>query len=145
MQYQDVPTNESLSDFVDRLKRMDECIRRRKGQTAKPPHTAPAAALCSAPRNTTSSSGPSIATGTHPEPMNPSANKGKKILPEERDRRIRLGLCLHCSETGHIARARPKKNMAPGALRAAVTTTTTTVTDSTQALAAEQHSGNKQT
>ena len=75
LQYQDAPADETLSGFVDRLKQMDERIRRRKGQTTKP-QNAPIAKP--APRT------PSTATGTHPGPVDLPANKGHKLPADER-------------------------------------------------------------
>ena len=116
MQYQDIPSDAPLANFVDWLKRMDERIRCRKGQTSIPPAT----------HNTPKAGGSTLstATGTHPGPMDLSANRGKKIPQEERERRMRLGLCMYCGASGHLARACPRKTE-PGPIRAAATTTVT--------------------
>ena len=62
----------------------------------------------------------STASGTHPGPMDLSANRGQKLPTDERERRIRLGLCLYCGGIGHMANSCPKKN-AYGAHRAMAT------------------------
>ena len=112
--HQDPPGDETFDAYVDHLKRMDERIRRLKAlssssSSAKPQNPRPA------PRTPAST-----ALGTHPGPMALSANKGQKLPTDEGERRIRLGLCLYCGGTGHMANSCPKKN-AYGAHRAAAT------------------------
>ena len=116
--HQDPPGDETFDAYIDRLKRMDERIRRLKAlssssssSSAKPQNP------CPAPRTPASTPSASTASGTHPGPMDLSANRGQKLPTDERERRIRLGLCLNCGGIGHMANSCPKKN-AYGALRA---------------------------
>ena len=117
--HQGPPGDETFDAYVDRLKRMDERIRRLKAlsssSSAKPQNPRPV------PRTPAST-----ASGTHPGPMDLSANKGQKLPTDERERRIRLGLCLYCGGTGHMANSCPKKS-AYGALRAAAATSAVAV------------------
>ena len=99
MAYQDTPDNESLESYVGCLKRMDERLRHIRGQPKGPPI---------ASQNPTSQIRPTIATGTHPEPMDLSAAK-RTISPEERGRRIADGLCFYYVGTGRQARSCPNR------------------------------------
>ena len=110
LQYQDTPDNENLDNYVGCLKRMDERIRIRrfkgqsKPQVSIPFRQAPALRAPSAV-----ASGPSATTSTHPGSVDYTTNKERKLPQEERERRIRWGLCLYCGEDGHMARECPKK------------------------------------
>ena len=115
LQYQDAPTDETTPGSVNRLKRMNERIRCRKGQTIKPRTTA-------APRPSPKVGTPSTAMGTHPSPIDLSVNKEHKLPADEGERRIRLGLCLYCDGAGHAANGCSKKS-AYRLLRAAAATT----------------------
>ena len=76
--------------------------------------------------------------------MDLSANKGHKLPSDERERRIRLGLCLYCGGAGYVANGCPKKS-AYGALRAAATATAAApVTAATPITAAAYASGKEQ-
>ena len=99
MAYQDTPENETLDNYIGRLKRMDERLRRIRGQ----PKAAPIA-----PQNPKPPAIPSTATDTHPGPMDLSAAR-KPLSPEERGRRIAEGLCFYCSGSGLMARACPNR------------------------------------
>ena len=120
--HQDPPGDETFDAYVDCLKRMDERIRRLKAlssssSSAKPQNPRPA------PRTPASTPSGSTASGTHPGPMDLSANRGQELPTDERERRIRLGLCLYCGRTGYMANSCAKKN-AYGTLRAAAATST---------------------
>ena len=99
MAYQDTPDKESLESYVGRLKRMDERLRHIRGQPKGPPIT---------PQNPRSQVTPTIATGTHPGPMDLSATK-RTVSPAERGRCIAKGLCFYCTGTGQQARSCPNR------------------------------------
>ena len=99
MAYQDTPDNKSLESNVGRLKRMNECLRRIRGQPKGPPIT---------PQNPRSQVTTTTTTGTHPGPMDLSAAK-RTVSPEEPGRRIAEGLCFYCAGTGHQARSCPNR------------------------------------
>ena len=100
--HQDPAGDETFDAYVDRLKRMDERIPRLQALSSsssiKPQNPRP-----------TPCTPASTASGTHPGPMDLSTNKGQKLPTDERERRIRRGLCLYCGGTGHMANSCRKK------------------------------------
>ena len=134
MAYQDTPDNESLESYMGRLKRMDEYLRRIRGQPKGLPIV---------PQNPRSQITPTTATGTHPGPMDLSAAK-RSISPEERGRHITEGLCFYYAETGYQARSCPNR---PGKRPIHTTPTTpgcitsTTIKDKEEALVINQGKG----
>ena len=134
MAYQDIQDNKSLESYVGRLKRMDERLRRIRGQPKGPPI---------APQNPRSQVTPTTAIGTHPGPMDLSAAK-RTVSPEERGRRIAEGLCFYCAGTGHQVRSCPN---CPGQrpIRTIPTTpgliTSATINDKEAALVTNQGKG----
>ena len=115
--HQDPPGYETFDAYVDRLQRMDEQIchlRALSSSSTMPQNPRPV------PHTPASTPSGSTASGTHLGPMDLSANRGQKLPTDEREHRIRLGLCLYCGRTGHLANSCPKKN-AYGALHAMAT------------------------
>ena len=53
----------------------------------------------------------------HPEPSGSSLitrlGPDGQLTPAEHQRRMNLGLCMHCSQSGHLARGCPKQNPRP--------------------------------
>ena len=82
MAYQDTPDNETLESYVGRLERMDERLRRIRGQPKGPPIP---------PQNPRIPVTLRTATATHPGPMDLSAAR-RTVSPMERGRRITEGL-----------------------------------------------------
>ena len=99
MAYQNTPDNKTLVSYVGRRKRMDECLRRIRGQRKGPPI---------ALQNPRILVMPTTSTGTHPGPMHLSA-AWTTVSPEERGRRIAKGLCFYCAGSGHQARSCPNR------------------------------------
>ena len=115
-----VPKTDNFNDFITSLRDIDANVKRISKQshfraklatpvtsTAKPPfktvNSAPVKPSTSV-GVTVTASGPSIATGTHPGPMDVStAGRRGPISQAEKDRRNSLGLCRYCGEVGHIA------------------------------------------
>ena len=97
MAYLDTPEQETLDSYIGRLKRMDERLCQIRGQPKGAPLAPPT------PRHQPT---PSMATGTHPRPMDLSAAR-KTLSPEERGRRISGGLCFYCGGSGHLPRTCP--------------------------------------
>jgi hypothetical protein len=111
--HQDNPPNETFTQFVARLNRLDNRIRARKNEqnTGRPTNTprAPAVPTSSIPRPVEQGT---TDVGTHPGPMNLSANRGH-ISTAERARRIAQGLCNYCGGTGHFAAQCPARPNRP--------------------------------
>ena len=97
------PAEESLEQFKARLKRLDDPIRRSQGPN-KPPNN---------PSRPPPRAAPPTSTGTHPGPMDLSANRGK-ISMEVRAKRMAEGLCLYCGGSGHLARNCPNRPAVAG-------------------------------
>ena len=115
------PNSLSLEEFITTAKTVDNDLRMLKARhshskqsssTSSRPSAsrgpAPASALPPAP------TAPSTATGTHPGPMDLSANN-RRLSPAEKARRMKEGLCWYCGDATHIARNCPRKG--PGSLR----------------------------
>ena len=107
------PPGESLDGYVDRLKNLDDSLRRAKalkasqgigtvGNVGRWPNR-PAR-----PTATTNMNPPAGTAGT-PTVVTTSASlgMGRWITPEERERRAREGRCFFCAEHGHMAAACP--------------------------------------
>ena len=99
MAYQDTPENKILEYYVGRLKRMDEHLHRIRGQPKEP---------LIALQNLRILVMPTSATGTHLGPIDLSAAR-RTVLPEERGRRIAVGLCFYGDGSGHQARSCPNR------------------------------------
>ena len=106
--HQDGPPEETFERFVARLNRLDNRIRARKqeynvgestnlsgGTTTRAPHTTVTQPVAVIEQGTTD-------IGTHPGPINLSANRGR-ISAAQRACRIAQGLCNYCGGTGHFA------------------------------------------
>jgi len=112
--HQDSPSEETFAQFVARLNRLDNRIRARKqeqntGRSANTPRLIP---TTSAIQGSPSTEVGTTDVGTHPGPMNISANRGK-ITAAERARRIAQGLCNYCGGTGHFAAQCPARPNRP--------------------------------
>lgn len=83
-----------------------------------------------APATTTTTT---TAIGTQPGPMDLTVAGGvRRISSEERQRRMREGLCFYCGGAGHIAGMCPNGRRRPRPLNASEITTTTTTTTAPQ-------------
>ena len=116
--HQDSPPDETFTQFVARLNRLDNRIRARRSQQnatrmtntqQDSPRISPPTAVhvpTTVVQGTTD-------VGTHPGPINLSANRGC-ISSAECARRIAPGLCNYCGGTGHFAAqcpARPHRHL----------------------------------
>jgi len=101
--HQDNPPNETFTQFIARLNRLDNRIHTRKNEqnTSRPTNTPRVPATPVTPMPPTVEQG-TTDTDTHPGPMNLSANRNR-VPPAERARRIAQGLCNYCGGTGHFA------------------------------------------
>jgi hypothetical protein len=111
---------EDLAEFITQVQGMDNRIRARAQETKT-----------SKPRTTTTHQAPAPkpAYPAPTKPNEPSFRPGgtvpmaldasRRISPEERERRMREGLCLYCAGSGHFTRECP--NRRPRPLRANAT------------------------
>ena len=116
--HQDSPPDETFTQFVARLNRLDNRIRARRSEqnATRMTNTQRDSPRISPPTavhvpTTVVQGTPDV--GTHPGPINLSANRGR-ISPAERARRIAQGLCNYCGGTGHFAAqcpARPHRHL----------------------------------
>jgi hypothetical protein len=115
---------EDLAEFVTQLQGMDNRIRARAQETkGSKTHTTSSTRQTPAPKPTypapTKPNEPSFRPGgTVPMALDAS----RRISPEERERRMREGLCLYCAGSGHFTRECP--NRRPRPLRANATAPT---------------------
>lgn len=111
--HQDNPPDETFTQFVARLNRLDNRIRARKQEqhTGRPNNTPRVPTTPTIPMPPAAEQG-TTDVGTHPGPMNLSANRGR-VPPAERARRIAQGLCNYCGGTGHFAAQCPARPNRP--------------------------------
>ena len=115
---------EDLNEFVAQLQSMDNRIRARAQETkGSKSHSSTTTRQAAAPKPTypapTKPNEPSFRPGgTVPMALDAS----RRISPEERERRMREGLCLYCAGSGHFTRECP--NRRPRPLRANATAPT---------------------
>jgi len=111
--HQDNPPDETFTQFVARLNRLDNRIRARKNEQnpGRPSNTPRVPATPAIPTPPVVEQG-TTDVGTHPGPMNLSANRNR-VPPAERARRIAQGLCNYCGGTGHFAAQCPARPNRP--------------------------------
>jgi hypothetical protein len=126
---QDLP--EDWANYVALVKKRDMQYRTRKAESYRP--SAPHKPSTPSPRATATALNPHTphptSTGSGhlgPAPMDLSAT-GRRLSPEERQKRIDEGRCLYCGGFNHMARDCPNKPRTPGcSLRGAVAMTEST-------------------
>jgi hypothetical protein len=104
------PAPETLNDFVAVARRIDAGFRAEKERKAGTTH-ATSGTPARTPRTTPRT--PTTATGTEPGPMDLSRSRGAggypKLSQQERERRLRQGLCFRCGGQGHLSTACPSR------------------------------------
>jgi regulator of replication initiation timing len=113
---------EDLAEFVTQLQGMDNRIRARAQETKG-----------TKARSSTTSHQTTVSKPSYPIPTKPNEpyfrpggtvpmalDASRRISPEERERRMRQGLCLYCAGSGHFTRECPNRRLRP--LRANATT-----------------------
>ena len=107
--------NMSLDEFITIATSVDNRLRRFKARhqsrSALTPRPAPPRPA-GPPTTSSAPSVPSTSTGTHPGPMDVSAN-ARRLSPQEKARRMKEGLCWYCGDANHIARNCPRRAMNP--------------------------------
>ena len=108
--------NMSLDEFITIATSVDNRLRRFKARHQSRSSFAPRAAAALRPAAPpTTPPAPlvsSTATGTHPGPMDVSAN-ARRLSPQEKARRMKEGLCWYCGDANYISRNCPRRAMNP--------------------------------
>jgi hypothetical protein len=120
---------EDLAEFVTQLQGMDNRIRARAQETkGSKTHTSTTARQTPTPKPIYPAPTKPNEPSFQPGGMVPMAlDASRRISPEERERRMKEGLCLYCAGSGHFTRECP--NRRPRALRANATGTTAPATE----------------
>lgn len=115
---------EDLAEFVTQLQGMDNRIRARAQETkGSKTHTSSSTRQTPAPKPIYSAPTKPNEPSFRPGGIVPMAlDASRRISPEERERRMREGLCLYCAGSGHFTRECP--NRRPRPLRANATAPT---------------------
>jgi hypothetical protein len=133
------PVPETLADFVTRARAIDAGFRAEKERKAGTTHSLPAPQKRPAQRAPTTTTTTTTATGTEPGPMDLSRKQGSGAYPrlslEERQRRLRQGLCFRCGGQGHMSTACPLNTPRPARVAAIDTPATAPQEESSSAAA----------
>ena len=107
---QAVPPSESFADFVDRIKCLDDGVRRTRALHALAPARFPRTAAA-APA--AASAAPAAAPNA-PATADPRSQPRGPLTPDEKARRFEGGLCLYCGQAGHMANVCPNRHAGSG-------------------------------
>ena len=114
------PAPETLAVFVTIARRIDAGFRAEKECKTGITHASAPPKPRSAPKTTTMTT----ATGTEAGPMDLSRKGGRfpRLSEQERQRRLRMGLCFRCGGQGHLSTNCPSTTSRPQTTVAAITT-----------------------
>src|SRR5690606_28997540 len=104
-----MPEHRSLNDLMDKATSAYQRLSNRRKEKSWRSFDFPRSKPQNKPQNQGSQGSSATSKPSGPEPMDLDAVKPKKLSKEERDQRIKDGVCLYCGKKGHFAKECPAK------------------------------------